>query len=342
MPATVYISPSTQPWTLASGDKPLYQKELIYTGRFRHGKTGPEFEVDELLLQHWVETFNRMRENGIGVPLPLKHTDDPEANRGEVVAMFVSTNNEGIPALFGQVLFRDDEAAKLAKTANVSIYSPPDFVDGKGNRYVRPVRHVALTDYPVIPKLQGFEAIAASFYNPEETEVTMPLLDLTKKLSIDCEAEDKAEAAIVAAFEERGTAIAKHDEIVAAKDEEIAGLKKRIPSDPIKVVASHRSMLKDNRTMKLDKLVGEKISPAVKDALLEIFCSDDQLNLVLSQENADDSFDKIVDALGKNEIVQLGTELSGQQGGGGTTLPKGKVAENPLLADVKKRQEAAS
>ena len=338
----LYVPPKTAIWCESGDDGLTFEKELIYEGEFQQAN-GRGFGVDEVTLRHWASTFADMSQNGVSVPLPVGHTENPESNRGTVQGMHVRRNEDGKAALFATVRFRDEKAAELAKTTQVSIFSPPEFVDGKGNRYVRPIRHVALTDYPVIPALQGFESIAASFVS-DERKGNMPLLDITKKLSIECDAEDKAEAAIVAAFEKVASdntkSLEDKDAVIASKDEEIAALKKRIPADPIKVVASHRSMLRDNRTMKLDRLVGEKISPAVRDALLEIYCSDDQLNLVLSSENADDSFDKIVDALGKNEVVEL-SQQSGPQGG--TPLQKDKgPAPNPLLADAKKRAEAAS
>jgi hypothetical protein len=38
---------------------------------------------------------------------------------------------------------------------------PPKFYDGRGEEYIRPIRHVCITDYPVIPGLEPF-GIAAS------------------------------------------------------------------------------------------------------------------------------------------------------------------------------------
>ena len=142
-----------------------FRKELIYEDDF-HKKTptvDQHFTVDTLKLDHWCATGNRMISNGVPIPVPIKHTTDPEARRGSVVRFERGKNKNGKEALFGIIRFRDRKAAELAKSTDVSIFVPKDTVtDGKGREYVYPVRHVCLTDYPVIPGLSGFDAIAAS------------------------------------------------------------------------------------------------------------------------------------------------------------------------------------
>lgn len=157
-----------KPLCLEAGrwDGLTFRKELIYCGDFvkRNQTTHQKFSIDPIKLEHWEQTGNLMISNGVDVPLPLKHNDSPEAGRGKVVRYETGLNSRGIPALYGIVRFRDKEAAKMARSTNVSIYVPePPVYDGLGNEYKYPIRHVALTDYPVIPKLEGFEAIAASF-----------------------------------------------------------------------------------------------------------------------------------------------------------------------------------
>lgn len=330
-----YTMPSdTAEWILCGQEeKPTYIKELIYEGDFESNNLN--FSVDEKMIDHWADTHRSMVDNGLSVPLPIKHTDDPEANRGRVVNMYAGHNPSGKYALYGKVEFRDAEAAKIAKTSQVSIFSPPEFTDGKGVKYTRPITHVALTDYPVIPKLQGFESISASLV---KQEAVMPLKELAAKLSLECENEDQLEETIVASFEATRGEVTSRDEIIASKDEEIAALKARIPTDPLTVTASHKTMLRDNRVMKLDRLVGEKISPAVKDELADIFCSEDHLTLSLSSEAGDGGlFDKVLAALDKNAVVQLGdaSEI--------ISLSKEDMVnpeKNVLLADVEKRRAA--
>lgn len=329
----VYLpSPDLAPWQLAShGDgQPAFVKELIYAGKFRMGN-GVEFEVDKPLLQHWASTFASMDQNGVKVPLPIEHTEDPEKNRGRVTGLYVENNSRGLPALFGKIQFRDNEAAELAKTAQVSIFSPPEFVDGKGNRYRRPIKHVALTDYPVIPALQGFQSIAASLVTTDTKDMIMPLKKLATSLGIQIQDETKLEETIVASFKSAS-------ETIVAKDKEIEALKAKIPVDPVAVTvsAAHRNMLRDNRDMKLSILVGKGlISPAVKEDLVKGFCTDDSLTLALSSSGTTDPFDLVVAALSKNVTVPLGDEAV-------VVLSKGKGGdeENVLLKDMKKRAEA--
>lgn len=320
-------------WCLAdkAEGKPIYIKELIYAGEFQQSN-GMRFRVDEALLSHWATTNGELLSNGISVPVPISHTENPEANRGQVLKMFVDKNRNGVPALFGQIQFRDQGSAEIAKTAQVSLYSPPEFVDGKGNRYVRPIKHVALTDYPVVPGLQAFESIAASFVVPFKKEATMPLKDLAKRLNIQCEDDAQLAETIVASFE-------ANTALITSKDAEIEALRAKVPADPLTVTAAHKGMLRDNRSMKLDALVTKgHISPAVKDDLLSAFCTEDALTLALSRETPTDGFDAIVAALSKNVIVPLGSSNV-------VVLAQDQLVHdnvNPLLNDVEKRRKSAS
>lgn len=203
MIALVY-SLSTDPFELADSAKHVYRKELIHVGEYAKGQQ--HFMVDEALLSHWHKTSSQMLADGVRIPVPLEHTNNPEKNRGHVIGTELGTNREGIPALFSRIQFRDAEAAKLALTADVSIYVPPEFVSGNKKRYVRPIRHVALTDYPVIPGLDGFEVIVASWREQERDEKGR----FGSKSSPDAK-EDKADA-------DRVTELRKSREIVDAKE----------------------------------------------------------------------------------------------------------------------------
>lgn len=156
-----------QPLYLESGewDGLTFRKELIYEGAFlkRNSTTHQPFKIDEKKLSHWETVGNQMIANGVTVPTPVKHTDAPEAGRGKILRYEVDVNQKGKLALYGVTRFRDLEAAKMANSTDVSIFVPEKPVyDGKGNEYIYPIRHVAYTDYPVIPGLEGFEPIAAS------------------------------------------------------------------------------------------------------------------------------------------------------------------------------------
>lgn len=165
----------------------VFKKELIYPGNFvkkdESGNVEFELPVDESLMDHWVATFDKMRENGVDVPVPVEHTTDPEKRRGTVVRMTKEFNPErGKPSLYAFIKFRDPKtAADMSKTSQVSLFSPPSFSDGKGHEYTRPITHVALTDYPLVPGLDAFEkAVAASLARCPDRAIAM-----SKVLSMD-------------------------------------------------------------------------------------------------------------------------------------------------------------
>jgi hypothetical protein len=158
-------------WALARDEAfagPVYRKEVAYPGTFSRGDpdTGEiefELEVTGDTMRRWVDTFNEMRSNGIEVPVPLGHSTNPEHRRGKVVRLSVepSDSRDG-DALFAYVKFRDEETAKQLAHSDVSLYMPPKVRDGRGRVYVRPIRHLAITDYPVVPELGPFTPVAAS------------------------------------------------------------------------------------------------------------------------------------------------------------------------------------
>ncbi len=161
------------PMELAYGESEgsgLFRKEVAYCGAFTKRRDDGEVEfelpVNESLLDHWCKTFEEMRKAGVDVPVPLGHVTDPEARRGTVEKLSKEYNpRRKANALFAYVRFNDPKTAAALKNSNCSLFMPPDFTDGKGNRYERPIRHLALTDYPVIPDLDPFEAAVAASHD---------------------------------------------------------------------------------------------------------------------------------------------------------------------------------
>jgi len=331
--AMVFSSPD-EPFSATKGTR-KYRKELIHVGQFNTGRV--RFAVDEALLLHWKRTFDQFAEHGIEVPVPVDHTNDPEKCRGKVVNMEVARNRNGLPALFGFVEFAEG-AESLAATADVSVYVPPEFTDGEGRAYHRPIRHVALTNYPVIPGLDNFEAIAASLVNEGDDEM---LKDLAKKLGIDL-SDDTSDT-------DAGTKIVS---TVKSLRDKISGLEKQVADlkktpdkkedkEPVKIAASLVNMAKDLRNTKLDRLVEQgRITPAVCDKLKLQFTSDDALQLSLASEDGkDDAFDNVFAALSLNEPLELGEKTGAQGGDVGELL---KAEKNPLIADAERRAQEAS
>lgn len=174
-------SKKSKPLALSNG---LYKIETIPVGAFvkDNAKSGVAheriaFEVDDSLLRHWKDTFEKMKWNGIEVVMPLNHTEDPEARRATVVDFEIAPNDKGDNALFTIFKPKNEKVIESLKDTSVSIFVPPKFVDGKGNEYHYPIKHVCFTDYPVIPGMSKMApysglpegAIAASYVeNPEK------------------------------------------------------------------------------------------------------------------------------------------------------------------------------
>ncbi len=136
------------------GGQPVrrFTKEVIRAGRYVKAADGLSFQVTLETLDHWVSVFRAMRAAGVRVPVPVTHTDDPEANRGWLVDLQRSGES-----LVGTIDLVGADAIRLAGTCDVSIYSPAEHIDGHGNRYVRPILHVALCTDPVVPGLSPFQ-----------------------------------------------------------------------------------------------------------------------------------------------------------------------------------------
>lgn len=307
-----------------------FRKELIHVGKFQ--KDGVVHDVDEALLDHWNTTFKVFSDRGIEVPLPNGHTVDPEAKRGKIVGMERGKNSKGQEALFGIVDFKTAELANQLKDSQVSIFVPPSSEDSDGNKYHRPITHVAITDYPVVRNLDGFEVLAASLV--EEGVLSMSLRTLAEALKIDGD-----DARDDVAIESRIKSLFSD---LKAEIKELKAKAKEPPAkpEPVPVAASHLEMLADNRSLKLDRLVSTgKLTPAARKKIEERWCSKDALTLAFSNDTADDGFNAVLAVFDANEpVIAFGENTSRQ------TLTDPSVtdpAKNPLLRNAKARQDAS-
>jgi hypothetical protein len=345
-----YFVPDLDTWALSNEDSDglLFEKELIHVGGFikEENSDSLRFTVTEPALHHWKQTHDLMLANGVKVPIPIGHTTDPEKTRGELLSTRIGINSKNIPAVFGKIKFRDAEAAKLAKTADVSIYVTPDFTDGRGNKYYRPIRHVAITDYPVIPNLDKFQAIAASYDGLSDIgpsgHAPSKLLPLAQMLGV--ETPDQLDDATLTE-QILGIYQMLKDKLVEQQggDTDLTTLinpggTTRMPATtqiPKAFAASFTSMLKDNRKAKLDALCPKHITPAVRDKFIAKYCGEDHIalslnGLALSDEKAatqfaqDAEFDFIIETLKENTLTALG-EKSGAQ------IPNALALSNPEM-----------
>jgi hypothetical protein len=322
------------------GDGLQYRKELARSGTYT--TQGRTFEITPALLGHWVKTFAEMQAAGHTVPVPVEHTTNPEANRGQVLSVEIENNDTGGVSLFGIIEFRDEDAARLAKTAQVSVFSPAKWEDGKGREFSRPLRHVAITDYPVIPGLAPFAIVASLTFG----EHIMGLRELLAKHKITV-ADDATDEQMMTALDAALAKAAKPADppkpptsaadpptppAKTAEELEEERRKKEAEAAPAPVSASLVKILGENRTTKLDALVHSgRISPAVRDKFAAQYCNGDALTLSLSTE-AEDGFDSLVETLKLNPVALSLGEKTGAQ-------VSTKAEENPLIADAERRAE---
>jgi hypothetical protein len=342
MPDVIYFAQDLTPWQLDNApgnDGLLFEKEVIYSfDKFVRddGETPRvEFGIDGSVLKHFHDTTQLMLANGVEIPIPLGHTNDPTATQGQVVGARIGKNRRNEDALFLKTKFKDANAAAIAKNADVSVFVPHEFTDGKGRKYQRPIRHLAITAYPTIPGLGKFQAIAASFvpgqppqaapkaivgqHTPAGNAVAAQptnatpsaLLPLAQQLGVpNAETLDDASitTAIVGVFQLMKDKIDQleggGDGATPPQNEPQATPPQGPPNMqpqpkkklPPAFAASFGKMLKDNRTAKLDALVlGGHILPPVRDALVSEYCGEPALALSLDAIAEDENATEISD-----------------------------------------------
>lgn len=325
----LYFQCDTEP---GKGSGLKFRKEAIYVGTFfapSPDGSRQKFSVTEDDLKHWKKSIDLQLSRGILVDVPIGHTTAPEASRGKVVGASVDINSRGQAALFLDIEFADEKAAQLAKTTQVSIYSPPSWTDGLGNTYDRPVRHVALTQQPVIPKLDAFTLIASL---DEGTNSMEFLTQIAEAIGLEV-AEDMDEAALTQAILD---AITSSDEDPEMEDEELPAEDEELPledEDPMlddeeeddEQVMS-LSMAREvalGRKARIGLLLSQaKITPAQAKALEKRFCVTGKGVLALSND-----FDAAIDLMSLSEPRRTGSRTGAQLG----------KSTNVLLADAEAR-----
>lgn len=161
--------PATVPWT-PTADPLVFEKELLPVGEITRW-VGDDREVQLIDVKpafqdKLVEQFRKFKEVGVRVPLFATHKEHPDNDRGTVEDLEIKQNPRGQRSVYARVRFNDKRAAEQGKNNDVSVGCPPTFVDAKNNRYMFPLRHVALTSYPVVPGLEPFKPIILSFDTP--------------------------------------------------------------------------------------------------------------------------------------------------------------------------------
>lgn len=354
-----------EPGLETTSDPLEFWKEVIYEcPKFQ--KDNLQFSVNKALIDHWAKTGKEMLAEGIEHPLPLDHTSNPEKRRGSVIDLEPRQNPKrgGIWSLYEKVRFRDAEAARLAQTANVSILVDEEMTSGRGTRYKLPIIHTALTDYPVIPGLEPFQAVALSYNIADPGSQAMTLQELATKMGLNPQLPpDQILAAIAAAWDQMkaktmappappgappagppGTPrppglsdppVEEEDEDEEDEDED--NVKPKEPEVSLALVELSR----DNRLMKIEKLVlARKITPAVRKDLEKRFCTPNALKLSLSRnDGTDDGFKAIIETLQLNEpVFELSKGKTGlQQAVALSQTAESDPRQSPLVKNADKR-----
>jgi hypothetical protein len=349
-PAFIFVAPGMSGFALSKAKpdegKRIFKKEFLYAGDFETDNL--RFSAPPERLRKWKDTFDAYTANGNEVYMPLEHSgkDDPTKRRATVRRMEVEKNSKGLDALFGYVEFRDEQAERELKDAQCSIYVEHKVKDGKGNEYIEPITHVAFTDQPVIPGLEGW--VLACARTPKVGAASMTIQELAGKCGVENAAslnDDAAFTAIATAFEQKTAKIAELEKLLTDNDIPLPGTDGTDGGDggdepPIKASRAQIGLLKDNRELKITALSqAGKITGVQAKSLREKYCTDKQCALALSRESGDD-FDAVYETLQQNPSIT--GERSGPQAKLSREQRDKADAENPLLRDADRRAKEAA
>jgi len=142
---------------VAGASGKVYSKQIIKFGDY----VDPWFPDWPMTLDsEWGDMIVANYDKGVvgRVAVPASHTDDPEKNRGELIAL----ENDG-EGLVGQLDIRDPEMVDRIENNLVwddSISFTNNYVDEKGIGHGPVLFHVALVNNPYITGMSGFQALS--------------------------------------------------------------------------------------------------------------------------------------------------------------------------------------
>ena len=291
-----------------TGDGLVFEKQIAYVDDFYKASEDLEFSITEPLIDHWVCIQNKMKEAGMKVPMPSRHTEEAGFKKAEVLSLSKRNDSQGRVGLFSKLKFDDSKAADDYKSSGVSIYVKSDVtVPTTKELLTYPITHVAFTDYPVLPGMDEFVKIAASMeaepvFTKDSFEKKGDEMDHVLKLAdtLDIEVSDKEDATekITTKFKELS------DQIVSLSDE-IKDLKKDPPKKieelPI-ISASMFNLDKENRDSKVENLLRDNfINPAQAKKLQEKYITKEVIACDFNSEQ-DSDFNRVC------EILRLGSK----------------------------------
>jgi hypothetical protein len=262
----------------------------------------------------------------------------PEDTQGYVVDMFVDG-----ASLFGILEMTGEEAILMALRNDVSVYSPPEWKAGTGTTFERPILHVALTPYPVVPGLEGSTSIAASLVE----EPVMNWKSIKEAFGIGEELTDEtAEKLLLSSAASKAKKAKELETEIGKLQEELKKLKLSVEAGdkpPAKTKADPvvASLVAENRSMRIANLANldpPAITPAVATALSELYAQGPAIEMSITQED-NDAFDKLIKVLEQNsELIQVRSEMSGPQLLS-LSMPAGDKSAEMLKKDAEARAE---
>lgn len=338
------------------------KKEIARVGSYVHPDTGRAFEITDGMCRNFVAQFHLMQINGVAVPFQRGHNIEDDTARNTLGTVYDMAYENG--SLFGFVEVIGAEAIEEALRNDVSIFSPPEWMDGKGNVYRGAVVHVALHPYPVLPGLGGWQMIAAchrggraaarkagvsaSRINGGDAVDLEKMKALAAVLGIENTDAMTEENALEMISEAAKALKAQIDDLSAKSDQaaqalEAAKTEAARLAEGVKEPELPEAMLelgRDHRNTKIDALVeAGKLKPSCADAVRKRFAQGDGLKLSLGKGREDFNF--WLGILGENEIVDLkdksGAQILRLAQHGAETLD-----DNPLVRSAKKMADARS
>lgn len=171
----------------------VFRKQILRYGKFAHPQDPTiTVDIDENIVDSIIKNFEGNVCDIVQIPLATdtnRHTEDPERNLGEVVALEKTSKG-----LYAHMDFRKSTEDVGSTILGASAYIHFNYADSKtGEKKGPTLLHVCATNRPYLTDLDGYEQVAATaaddstnavLLTPEEDEVD-PLEELKAKLKAD-------------------------------------------------------------------------------------------------------------------------------------------------------------
>ncbi len=179
----------------------LFRKHLLNMGPLRHPGTGDVINIDETFVSKLKKNFDDKVCDIVQVPLANaknEHTEDPQANIGEVVDIEVRDKK-----VYAVIDVRDNaHADKLGKTyLGASAMMHLDYTDTRSGQKVGPtLLHSCVTNRPYVTGLENYQEIVAATSDSSEGAVllTTDVVEVEAETPEETEMPEKGETEVQA------------------------------------------------------------------------------------------------------------------------------------------------